>query len=137
MTDAGHRFGHLQQALLLCGCARCSVQLEFVDDDAREASETVEFAFARACARTGVDDAKRSEIVAVLRCQQRAGVETYLRAAGDQGIVGEARVKAGVLDHHGCMRLKGDCVRAERQAPVGRTRFKSNPGLEHLPVFID
>ncbi len=82
-----------------------------------------------------VDDTQGAQGQAIVGDQGRPGVKADERIARDQRVAGEARVRAGVFDHHDIGLPDG--VVAEGEVARRAADIDAHPGLEPLPVAVD
>ncbi len=137
VSDAGHGLGQLQQAGLFAAHARHAQMAHLVDDDTSQDPQTLQLPLRGARARPGVDDAKRAEVEALGRGQDRADIEAHARLAGHQRIGGETRVERRVLHDQHRVLAHLDGVAAERPFARRRPGVDAQARLEPLPLFVD
>lgn len=137
MADAGHGLGDLEQALLFAGLPVGLGQFEFVNHDPRQQPQPLQRRVVGPGAWPVVEDAQRSQVMAVLGGQGGAGVEAQVGRARDQGIVDEARVGRGVLDHHDGLRPQLYGVTAKGLVARRFGGFDTHPGLEPQALLVD
>ena len=83
--------------------------------------------------RRGVDHAQRAERQAFLETQRLAGVEADVRLAGDQRVVGEARVERGVAAPPSARRRAS---RARRTRCRAAFPWRSSPSAAEEPLAL-
>ena len=86
-------------------------------------------------AHLGPDHAERAEHVAVRGPEREARVGDDVGRPGDQGVVREPGVLAGVGDVE--LGVVADDVVAERHVARGGADVQAHPGLEPLPVLVE
>ena len=82
-----------------------------------------------------IDDAQGSKGGALRALQGNAGIETTLRPTRDQGIVGEARVVAGIMNNENI--VLSDRVSAEGKVARGFGDFERESSFEPLTMGVD
>ena len=111
-------------------------EFEGVEDMAPEGGEGVELVGGE-LAGCAIDDAEGAEGPAVVSHEGSASVETDVRRAGDEGVVGEAGVGAGVRDDEDVVLRFGDGVGAKGEFARGFGGVEADAGFEPLAVGVD
>lgn len=126
------------QPLAVGQCGRRAPQIHLADHGGRQVGQGRALLGAEGSGLE-IQEAQRAERLPVGPDQGSAGVEAEARIAGDEGVVGEARVQAGILDHQrlfGKDRVgaEGDFAACFRDADDGAARPLA--GFEPLTVAV-